>query len=33
MRDFVTRNVAVGATVYTDGFKSFEGLAAKGADR
>jgi len=30
MRDFVTRNVTVGTTVYTDGFKSFEGLAAAG---
>ena len=30
MRDFVTRNVTVGTTVYTDGFKSFEGLTAAG---
>ncbi len=30
MRDFVTRNVAVGTTVYTDGWKSFEGLTAAG---
>lgn len=30
MRDFVTRNVTVGTTVYTDGFKSFEGLATAG---
>ncbi len=26
MRDCVARNVTVGTTVYTDGFKSFEGL-------
>src|SRR5918996_6203809 len=30
MRDFVTRNIAVGATIYTDGLKSFEGLTAAG---
>ena len=30
MRDFVTRNVAAGTTVYTDGLKSFEGLTAVG---
>jgi len=30
MRDFVTRNITVGATVYTDGLKSFEGLIAAG---
>jgi transposase-like protein len=30
MRDFVTRNITVGTTVYTDGFKSFEGLTAAG---
>ena len=30
MRGFVTRNITVGATVYTDGLKSFDGLAASG---
>jgi transposase-like protein len=30
MRNFVTRNVTGGATVYTDGLKSFEGLTAAG---
>ncbi len=30
IRKFAARNIAVGATVYTDGLKSFEGLAAAG---
>ncbi len=30
IRRFVARNIAVGATVYTDGLKSFEGLPASG---
>jgi len=30
MRDFVTRNITAGATIYTDGLKSFEGLTAAG---
>jgi len=30
IRGFVTRNVTVGTTVYTDGFKSFEGLTTAG---
>jgi len=30
MRRFVARNITLGATVYTDGLKSFEGLAAAG---
>jgi transposase-like protein len=30
MRDFVARNITVGATIYTDGLKSFDGLTAAG---
>lgn len=30
IRKFAARNIAVGATVYTDGLKSFQGLAAAG---
>ena len=30
MRDFATRNVAAGATIYTDGLQSFEGLVGAG---
>lgn len=30
IRDFVVRNVAAGATIYTDGLKSFAGLAEAG---
>lgn len=30
IRRFVARNIAVGATVYTDGLKSFDGLPASG---
>jgi transposase-like protein len=30
MRDFVTRNITVGATIYTDGLKSFEEITAAG---
>jgi transposase-like protein len=30
MRDFVTRNITVGTTIYTDGLKSFDGLTAAG---
>jgi len=30
IRDFVTKNITVGATIYTDGLKSFEGLTAAG---
>lgn len=30
VRDFVARNIAAGSTIYTDGLKSFEGLADAG---
>jgi transposase-like protein len=30
MRDFVTRNIAPGTTIHSDGLKSFEGLTAAG---
>jgi transposase-like protein len=30
IREFISRNITVGATVYTDGLKSFEGLPASG---
>jgi transposase-like protein len=30
MLDFVTRNITVGATIYTDGLKSFDGLTPAG---
>ena len=30
VRDFLRRNIEIGATIYTDGLKSFEGIAGAG---